>query len=50
MVGKFLLQLAKKLDKPFSKKFGKYKIYSSTKANNLGSNLADMQLISEYNK
>ena len=43
-------QLTEELDKPIIKKFYKRKVYSSFKDNIWASNLADMQLISKYNK
>ena len=43
-------QLAKELHKPILRKFKKRKVYSSFKDNVLGVDLADMQLISKYNK
>ena len=43
-------QLANELHKPIIRKFKKRKVYSSFKDNILGVDLADMQLISKYNK
>ena len=43
-------KLANKLHKPIIRKFKKRKVYSSFKDNMRGVNLADMQLISKYNK
>ena len=43
-------QLANELHKPVIKKFKKRKVYSSFKDNIWGVNLADMQLLSKYNK
>ena len=43
-------QLAEKLHKPIIKKFKKRKMYSSFKDNIWGADLADMQLISKFNK
>ena len=43
-------QLANELHKPIIKKFNKRKVYSSFKDNIWGVDLADMQLISKYNK
>ena len=43
-------QLANKLHKPIIRKFRKRKVYSSFKDNIWGVDLADMQLISKYNK
>ena len=43
-------QLAKELHKPIIRKFKKRKVYSSFKDNILGSDLADMQSISRFNK
>ena len=43
-------QLANELHKPSIKKFKKRKVYSSFKDNIWGFDLADMQLISKYNK
>ena len=43
-------QLAKELHKPILRKFKKRKVYSSFKDNVWGVDLADMQLISRYNK
>ena len=43
-------QLAEELNKPNIKKFEKRKVYSSFKDNIRGVDLADMQLISKYNR
>ena len=43
-------QLAEELDKPIIKKLKKRKVYSSFKGNIWGADLADMQLISKFNK
>ena len=43
-------QLANELHKPIIRKFKKRKVYSSFKGNIWGADLADMQLISKYNK
>ena len=43
-------QLANELHKPITKKFKKRKVYSSFKDNIWGVDLADMQLISKYNR
>ena len=43
-------QLADELHKPVIRKFKKCKVYSSFKDNICGVELADMQLISNYNK
>ena len=43
-------QLAEELHKPIIKKFKKRKVYSAFKDNIWGADLADMQLISRYNK
>ena len=43
-------QLANELDKPISRRFKKRKVYSLSKDNIWGADLADMQLISKYNK
>ena len=43
-------QLAKELHKPIIKKFKKRKVYSGFKDNIWGADLADMQLISKFNK
>ena len=43
-------QLANELHKPIIRKFKKRKMYSSLKDNIWGVDLADMQLISKYNK
>ena len=44
------VQLANELHKPIIKKFNKRKVYSSFKGNIWGVNLADMQLLSQFNK
>ena len=43
-------QLANEIHKPIIRKFKKIKVYSSFRDNILGIDLADMQLISKYNK
>ena len=43
-------QLAEKLHKPIIKKFLKRKVYSALKGNIWATDLADMQLISKFNK
>ena len=43
-------QLAKELHKPIIRKFNKRKVYSTFKGNIWGADLADMQLISKFNK
>ena len=43
-------QLADELDKPIIRKFQKRKIYSAFKDNIWAADLADMQLISKFNK
>ena len=43
-------QLAEELHKPVVRKFKKRKVYSSFKDNIWGTDLADMQLISKFNK
>ena len=43
-------QLANELHKPIIKKFGKRKVYSTFKDNIWGVDLADIQLLSKYNK
>ena len=43
-------KLAEKLHKPIIRKFKKRKVYSAFKDNIWGANLADMQLISKFNK
>ena len=43
-------QLADELHKPIIRKFKRLKVYSSFKDNVWGADLADMQLISKYNK
>ena len=43
-------QLANELDKPIIKKFKKRKVYSSSKHNIWGVDLADMQSLSKFNK
>ena len=47
---KFNEQLAEELHKPIIRKFKKRKVYSEFKDNIWGSNWADMQLISKFNK
>ena len=44
------LKLAEELHKPIIKKFNKRKVYSSFKDNIWGVDLADMQLLSKFNK
>ena len=44
------LQLAEELHKPIIKNFKRRKVYSSFKDNIWGADLADMQLITKYNK
>ena len=44
------MKLANELHKPVIRKFKKRKVYSSFKDNIWGVDLADMQLISKYNK
>ena len=43
-------QLAKELHKPIIKKFEKRKVHAAFKDNILGADLADMQLLSNYNR
>ena len=43
-------QLAKELHKPIIRKFKKRKVYSRFRDNTCGADLADMQLISKFNK
>ena len=43
-------QLANEIHKPIIRKFKKRKVHSSLKNNIWGVDLADMQLISKYNK
>ena len=43
-------QLAEELHKPIIRKFKKRKVYSAFKDNIWGADLADMQLISKFNK
>ena len=43
-------QLAEDLHKPIIKKFEKRKVHAAFKDNNRGADLADMQLLSRYNK
>ena len=43
-------QLAEELQKPIIRKFEKRKVYSTFKDNIWGADLADMQLLSKYNK
>ena len=47
---KFNEKLAKELHKPIIRKFKKRIVYSGFKDNNWGADLADMQLISKFNK
>ena len=47
---KFHEQLVKELLKPIIRKFKKRKVYSGFRDNTLGADLADMQLISKFNK
>ena len=44
------LKLADELHKPIIRKFNKRKVYSSSKDNIWGADLADMQLLSKFNK
>ena len=44
------MQLADELHKPIIRKFGKRKVYSSFRDNVWGVDLADMQLLSKFNK
>ena len=44
------VQLANELHKPIIRKFNKRKVYSSFRDNIWGADLADMQLLSKYNK
>ena len=44
------IQLADELHKPIIRKFKKGKVYSSFRDNIWGADLADMQLLSKYNK
>ena len=44
------LQLAEELHKPIIRKFKKRRVYSGFKDNIWGADLADMQLISKFNK
>ena len=44
------LQLAEELHKPITKKFKRRKVYSGSKDNIWGADLADMQLIIKFNK
>ena len=44
------LKLANKLHKPIIRKFNNRKVYSSFKYNIWGVDLADMQLLSQFNK
>ena len=44
------MQLADELHKPIIRKFNKRKVYSSFKDNIWGVDLADMQLLSKFNK
>ena len=43
-------KLAEELSKPIIRKFEKGKVYSSFKDNNSDADLADIQLISKFNK
>ena len=43
-------QLAEELHKPIIRKFGKRKVHAAFKDNIWGADLADMQLLSRYNK
>ena len=43
-------QLADELHKPIIRKFNRERVYSSFKGNIWGADLANMQLISKYNK
>ena len=47
---KFSEQLAKELHKPIIRKYKKRKVYSGFRDNIWGPDLADMQLISKFNK
>ena len=44
------IKLVNELHKPIIRKFNKRKVYSSLKDNILGADLADMQLLSKFNK
>ena len=44
------IQLADELHKPITRKFEKRKVYSSFRDNIWGADLADMQLLSKFNK
>ena len=44
------IQLADELQKPIIRKFKKRKVYSSFRDDLRGADLADMQLLSKYNK
>ena len=44
------MQLADELHKPITKKFEKRKVYSSFRYNIWGADVADMQLLSKFNK
>ena len=44
------IKLANELHKPIIRKFNERKVYSSFKDNNRGADLADMQLLSKFNK
>ena len=50
MLLEFNEQSAKELHKPIIRKFKKRKVYSGFKDNIWGADLADMQLISKFNK
>ena len=43
-------QLAEEMEKPVISKFEKHKVYLCFKGDILGADLADMELISKYNK
>ena len=47
---KEIIQLAKKLHKTIIRKFKKRKVYSSFRDNIRGADLADIQLLSKFNK
>ena len=50
IVNKENMQLADELHKPIIRKFKKRKVYSSVRDNIWGADLADMQLLSKFNK
>ena len=50
IVNKENIQLADELHKPIIRKFKKRKVYSSFRDNIWGADLADMQLLSKFNK